>query len=70
MIGDRAPCSAYDGIGWVCEAHSHRPMNGPWERACTCGMPGMACPVCNTEELLRHLPPGTTVTLDAKGPRQ
>jgi hypothetical protein len=39
------------------------------ERACTCGMPGMPCLICNTEEPPR-LPDNFTVTIDEKGPRQ
>ena len=60
-------CARCDDTGWVCETHDDR----PW-RDCDCGAPRMPCPDCNASAGPHdppRMPPGFTVTLDDKGPR-
>jgi hypothetical protein len=42
-------CFRCDGTRFVCEEHPHL----PWQdspRACNCGAPGNACPICNESD--------------------
>jgi hypothetical protein len=68
-------CARCDDTFWVCERHDDRPSDcctPEHPRACTCGAPRMPCPDCNARSDPRDppkMPPGFTVTVDDKGPR-
>src|SRR5262245_14135358 len=64
-------CERCDSTGWVCEAHDDQPwISSAASRPCTCGAPGMPCPLCNQSDPPDTSRMGLRILLHGKGPRR